>query len=83
MKWKEVHEIINEKVEDDFVFFFEDLQSSFSLVKRPKIHVKLITAPTDIKVGGIIQMHCYIEGGKQSKSINTFFLFVYVRFLNK
>jgi hypothetical protein len=66
MKWKEVYDIINEKVTKDFqkknIKFL-----SFPLVKTPKIHIKLITPPTDIKVDGIVELHCYIEGMKPNK----------------
>jgi hypothetical protein len=36
-------------------------------VKTPKIHIKLITSPADIKVDEIVELHCYIEGMKPTK----------------
>ncbi len=45
-----------------FKFFF------FSLVKTPKIHIQFLTSRSDIRVGGIVQLHCHVEGIKFTKS---------------
>lgn len=44
------------------------------LQKTPKVHIKLITSPTDIQAGGIIQLHCYVEGIKQKQKDKLFIL---------
>jgi hypothetical protein len=34
----------------------------FSSANTPKMHIKLITPPSDIKAGGIVELHCDVEG---------------------
>ncbi len=33
-----------------------------NLPNTPKIHIKLLTSPADIKASGIVQLHCFVEG---------------------
>jgi len=58
------------------------LQTNQDIINPPKIHIKLLTAPADIKVGGIVQLHCYVEGIQCNHSL-FIYLYFYSRYFTK